>query len=64
MIEHTVMPDGEPLDVPGIVPRLTETPGRHPFQGRRLGAHVEEVLASLGIAGADLQRLRAKRLIA
>src|SRR5436190_19086362 len=63
MIEHTVMPDGEPLDVPGVVPRLSETPGGTRWAGPALGAHVEEVLASLGIRGAALADLRKRGIV-
>ena len=60
MIERETLPDGQPIDLPGIVPKLSETPGRTRWVGPALGEHTEEVLATLGIAGADLQRLRAK----
>ena len=63
MIEHAAMPDGEPLDLPGIVPKLSATPGATAWVGPALGAHVEEVLASLGIGGAALASLRERGIV-
>jgi formyl-CoA transferase len=63
MIEHAVMPDGQALDLPGIVPKLSETPGTTEWLGPVLGQHVEEVLASLGISGAALADLRERRIV-
>jgi crotonobetainyl-CoA:carnitine CoA-transferase CaiB-like acyl-CoA transferase len=63
MIEHAAMPDGEPLDLPGIVPKLTATPGITAWLGPTLGQHVEEVLASIGITGAALADLRQRGIV-
>ncbi len=63
MIEHTAMPDGQPLDIPGIVPKLSATPGATAWVGPTLGEHVEEVLASLGIRGAALADLRERGIV-
>lgn len=63
MIEHHRLPDGEPIDLPGIVPKLSETPGRTEWLGPPLGAHTAEVLASVGIDPAELQRLRAAGVV-
>jgi crotonobetainyl-CoA:carnitine CoA-transferase CaiB-like acyl-CoA transferase len=39
--------DGEALDIPAIVPKLSETPGRTDWPGPTLGEHTDEVLRSL-----------------
>jgi formyl-CoA transferase len=44
MIEPVTLPDGTPLDIPGIVPKLSETPGVTRWIGPELGQHNEEVL--------------------
>ena len=49
MIEPVVLPDGMAVDLPGIVPRLSETPGRTAWIGPPLGAHAGEVLGRLGL---------------
>jgi len=59
MIDRHVLPDGEPIDLPGIVPKLSDTPGQTRWIGPALGAHTEEVLAALGIGSNELQRLRS-----
>jgi crotonobetainyl-CoA:carnitine CoA-transferase CaiB-like acyl-CoA transferase len=59
MIERRTLPDGRPIDIPGIVPKLSETPGRTSWVGPALGAHTEEVLAALGMGGNEFQRLRS-----
>jgi formyl-CoA transferase len=63
MIQQVIAGDGEPLKVPGIVPKLSETPGaiRSPAPG--LGQHTEEVLRDLGFSEDAIQALKAKRII-
>jgi formyl-CoA transferase len=63
MIRETRLPDGTPLKVPGIVPRLSETPGDLEWVGPRLGEHTEEVLGSLGISSSELAGLRERQVI-
>jgi formyl-CoA transferase len=63
MIQRDTLPDGEPIDLPGIVPKLSETPGRTNWVGPALGAHTEEVLASLGIGRDEFTRLRADGVV-
>ncbi len=61
MIEPAVLPDGKPIDLPGIVPKLSATPGETRWLGPALGQHVESVLESIGISGRALAGLRAQR---
>jgi crotonobetainyl-CoA:carnitine CoA-transferase CaiB-like acyl-CoA transferase len=58
MIERHQLPQGAPIDIPGIVPKLSATPGKTKWLGPDLGAHTEEVLASVGIDRAEFERLR------
>ena len=50
MIEKHLLPDGQPMLVPGIVPKLSETPGRTNWLGPRLGQHDAEIRATAGKA--------------
>ncbi len=47
MLEEHVTPTGLPMRIPGIVPKLSATPGRTRWLGPALGAHTDEVLAAL-----------------
>jgi formyl-CoA transferase len=55
MIHDMPMPDGRSLKVPGIVPKLSATPGRIRTAGPLLGEHTAEVLAQLGRTAAKPQ---------
>src|SRR5688572_18382714 len=63
MIEQAVLPDGQPIDVPGIVPKLSVTPGETRWLGPELGQHVESVLESIGISGGELEQLRTQGIV-
>jgi formyl-CoA transferase len=63
MIERHHLARGEPVDLPGIVPKLSATPGQTRWVGPPLGAHTEEVLGSIGIKGAELERLRSAGIV-
>ncbi|HSG24210.1 MAG TPA: CaiB/BaiF CoA-transferase family protein, partial [Azonexus sp.] len=59
MIESAKLPDGKDFKIPGIVPRLSETPGSTEWIGPELGAHTEEVLTSLGYSPASIAEMSA-----
>jgi formyl-CoA transferase len=63
MILRVVSKDGLTLDVPGIMPKLSETPGSIREAAPRLGEHTDEVLASLGITVEQRQAMRARGII-
>jgi len=63
MIERHRLGDRELL-LPGVVPRLSETPGGTRWIGPRLGQHTNEVLGALGYDDAAVERLRASGAIA
>ena len=57
--------DGElgPLRMPSPMSRLSETPGEIRHAGRPHGADTEEVLAELGLAPPEIERLRSKGVV-
>ena len=59
MLEMAKLPDGRDCRMPGIVPKLSETPGSTEWIGPALGAHTEEVLMALGYDAARIAALRA-----
>ena len=63
MIEHHQLPDGQPIDLPGVVPKLSATPGTTQWLGPMLGEHTAEVLASIGIDAQALEQLRSAGVV-
>jgi formyl-CoA transferase len=58
MFESARLPDGREFRMPGIVPKLSETPGATEWVGPALGAHTNEILLALGYDTAAIARLR------
>ncbi|BCQ25329.1 CoA transferase [Caballeronia sp. NK8] len=60
MLLRADLPGGATVKMPGIVPKLSDTPGEVRWQGPALGEHTQAVLESLGFNADDVQRLRAE----
>jgi formyl-CoA transferase len=58
MIRQMTLPDGTPIKLPGVVPKLSDTPGEVNWVGPALGEHTDEVLRSVGYSNEDIARLR------
>lgn len=58
MLLDTTLPGGATVRMPGIVPKLSDTPGEVRWSGPSLGEHTQSVLAGLGLAQEDIERLR------
>jgi len=58
MILSTELPGDIAVKMPGIVPKLSDTPGAVKWSGPTLGQHTGEVLNALGFTEADIARLR------
>jgi formyl-CoA transferase len=63
MLQEVQMDDGEPLMVPGIVPKLSATPGRQRTKAPKLGEHTDEVLREIGLTEAQIAQLRERGVI-
>ncbi len=63
MIRQFTLDDGTPLKLPGVVPKLSATPGDVDWIGPKLGAHTEEVLRAHGYDAAAMDELRRKKAI-
>ena len=63
MIEESRLPDGAPMKVPGVVPKMAQTPGGTRWLGPDLGEHTTEVLAQLGYDAARIAELKSRGVI-
>lgn len=64
MIREITLRDGSRLKVPGVVPKLSVTPGDFDAGGPALGEHTDAVLRTLGYDDAGVARLRAAGVVA
>lgn len=63
MIEKARLADGQEMKIPGVVPKLTGTPGGTRWLGPQLGEHTREVLMELGYDEACIARLKSRGII-
>lgn len=63
MILDAELPGGAAVKMPGIVPKLSETPGSVNWQGPSLGQHTASVLSELGMTELDIARLRTDGVV-
>jgi formyl-CoA transferase len=63
MLQSAQLPDGKTFRMPGIVPKLSETPGEVESIGPTLGAHTDVILKKLGYSSAQILELREKGAI-
>jgi crotonobetainyl-CoA:carnitine CoA-transferase CaiB-like acyl-CoA transferase len=63
MILDAQLPGGAKVKMPGIVPKLSDTPGEVNWQGPALGQHTDSVLDSLGLTVADIERLKKEGVV-
>ena len=63
MLLTAELPGGVSVKMPGIVPKLSETPGAVNWQGPTLGQHTDDILGNLGLTVTDIQRLKASGVV-
>lgn len=56
--------NGEPLDIPAIIPKLADTPGATEWPGAEIGSHNTEVLQGvLGLSDKQIEELKNQQVI-
>ena len=63
MIEEIVIREGRTLKVPGVVPKLSETPGSLRTTAPGLGEDTESVLRRLGYTAPEIAAFRTEKVI-
>lgn len=63
MLLSTELPDGQVVKMPGIVPKLSETPGQVKWRGPELGEHTESVLRQYGYQAEEIENLRVSGVV-
>ena len=64
MLAEVQMNDGSLLKVPGMVPKLSRTPGLHRRNAPDLGQDTDAVLTELGITYEQIQAMRQRGIVA
>lgn len=63
MLQTLTMDDGSAMTVPGIVPKLSVTPGQHRRNAPELGQDTDQVLAEMGLSADQIQSLKARGIV-
>ena len=63
MFLNATLPDGKSFKMPGIVPKLSDTPGSAEWTGPALGEHTDAILGTLGYSEQQIAELRARGAI-
>ncbi|MBA4288081.1 MAG: formyl-CoA transferase [Pseudomonas sp.] len=63
MLLAAKLPDGKAFKMPGIVPKLSDTPGAVQWVGPTLGEHNQTVLLALGYSEAQIAELKRQGAI-
>jgi formyl-CoA transferase len=64
MLQEVAMDDGSRLAVPGIVPKLSATPGGHRRNAPALGQDTDDVLRELGLSAEQIGELKRRGIVA
>jgi formyl-CoA transferase len=64
MIQQVQMEDGTSLSVPGIIPKLSRTPGSHRRNAPTIGQDTDAVLREMGLTPKQIQTLKDKGVVA
>ncbi len=63
MLQEITMSDGSNLKVPGVVPKLSVTPGQHRRNAPDLGQDTDDILKEMGLTSEQIQKLKASGIV-
>jgi formyl-CoA transferase len=63
MILPVRLDDGDVLEVPGVVPKLSRTPGSHRRNAPRIGQDTDAVLREVGLTDEQIAALKARGVV-
>ena len=63
MLQEIKLGDGSELTIPGVVPKLSLTPGQHRRNAPTLGEDTDSILKDMGLNPLQIEELRAKGII-
>jgi formyl-CoA transferase len=63
MLQEVAMDDGSQLLVPGIVPKLSATPGSQRTRAPKLGENTDDVLREIGLTPEQIAQLRERGVV-
>jgi formyl-CoA transferase len=63
MLQEIRLDDGSALTVPGIVPKLSATPGGHRRNAPRLGQDTDDILREVGVTDAQIEELKRRGVV-
>jgi len=63
MLQEVRMDDGSTLTMPGIVPKLSRTPGSHRRNAPTLGQDSDAVLREIGLSAEQIQALKDRGIV-
>ena len=64
MLQHVTLEDGSDMMVPGIVPKLSRTPGEHRRNAPVLGQDTDTILRDIGLTVSQIEQLKAQGIVA
>lgn len=63
MLQNIQLDDGSQLTIPGVVPKLSVTPGQHRSNAPTLGQDTDAILKEIGLSAAQIEKLKASGIV-
>ena len=63
MLAKVKMDDGSELSIPGVVPKLSLTPGSHRRNAPQLGQDTDRILSEMGLSAEQILTLKARGIV-